>query len=1061
VHEVKQGWGQLFIGKISSFSSLMAGNKSLDRLRKLNIRYLAKAEQLSVNPGIEYNNEIIRLLKKEIDSLSPNKKPYFDLVIIDEAHYLRNKDGLSLRVNSAKIFFGDPAVAAQKPMAQKVLLLTATPNHSSSRDIKNIVSYFTDRFEDNGYKEILDKICIRRLRRLSSKALNKYNYRHERVSISDFKNKPLSEMFFGLYQHELAKEVNRNKKGVKGSSGMMKYLEGVEFLPTVEEINEDVDTNEDENKGNSTDYRKGSDAQMLLHLSKKYFEIFDTYPSHPKYEKLVEDLTQNHNGEKVVIFVRRIPSVQEISRRVIEFYDKRLWKIMQFGPLTNLSYERLDRKMFNKLLGNQGAMEAEESSGDNDNEHGKNIPSSRVLNLFKVVKNESPSHTAAANFRLRFTRSKPGVFSLFFSPGEDYYKTPYIGLISHRYLVGKEKLENYYSSALLHRTGKLGQIEVSKSILNGLLNKNPINGLKDTKSEPIHTLITIFWEVLMDDINISEAKKGNIDEVYSKFTLIEKEAFSNYLEKATLLASEAVVVFFEIFQSIRSEESDSVIHQYEKFCSAVKKRLPSLKLYKQIIESILHFRDIYTKVFSINNEKELLDESWDSFNNALPIYPYSADNSNQKVLRCFNTPFYPDILVATSVLQEGVNLQYFCNTVYHYGMAWTPGDNEQRIGRIDRMFGKIERLLEENHDSTLNIYYPYLKDTIDEEHLGRFAKRKYREEALIDLGKVFEDGSDYDLEENEIGGWSRFLKQPDPKTIIDPFPIEFDDFAGINSKMKIHKFPVIEQYYSAIINAIKEFDEFKLEVYRFNDDKSVLVDPTLHNKRKQPVIIELAVDQIGSGFVGSVVYALKMKTPLSSVSQFKYLKNNLYKLDYIKSSYPSGTKLCLDISQTGGSNWGIYMKSELPLFSKELKDNHLSVEDVQLSFKNLITASDIVEKEIFQKDLTKDDLNFQLIKNENSSNFKFRKADKNRFLTSWKEQDEMLIRKTLLANLFSEIDVEKKGLMMNHHYSFIKLHEDNGNWYAEVSIPHLDPHKEEMDLLEKHLDVFIQELQWQ
>lgn len=1062
VHEIKQGWGQLFISKISSFSSLMAGNKSLDRLQGLGVNSLSKAQQLSENPGIEFSNEIMRLLKKEILRCCINEQPYFDLVIIDEAHYLRNKDGDSLKVNSAKVFFGDPNSNNYSPITKKTLLLTATPNHSSSKDIKNIVSYFSNRFQGNEYKEILDLICIRRLRRLSSKALNKYNYRHEVASKSDFKDKPLSEMFFGLYQHELAKEVNRNKNGAKGISGMMKYLEGVEFLPTKGDHSENEDSSNDENNGNSYDYKKGADSQMLTILSKKYHEIFNTDPSHPKYEKLVKDLTDNQNGEKAVVFVRRIPSVQEISKRVIEFYDKRLWSVLQNGNLMDLGYEKLDRKTFNRNLEQPVSSEGGDGNNDEETEDSKNIPSSRVLNLFKVIKNNVPTHTAASNFRLRFNRSKPGLFAMFFSPGENYFDAPYADLKSFRFQVGKEELENYYSSALIQRTGMLSDKAISKDILSRLLNRNPINKTHDTKPEVIPTLITIFWEVLDNDDSFSGSDKEVIRKQYGQFSYAEKEAFSNYVEKGTLLASEAVVKFFDIFRNSQSEDPDSAVSQYLKFCLEVKVNLKSMKLYLQIIESIRQFKVLYTKVFSINNEKELLDESWDSFNNAQPIYPYSADNSNQKVLRCFNTPFYPDMLVATSVLQEGVNLQYFCNTVYHYGMAWTPGDNEQRIGRIDRMFGKIERLLEENEKSTLKIYYPYLKDTVDEEHLGRFVKRKFREEALIDMGKSFEESPDYALEENDINGWARFLREPDSQNIYDPFPVCKNDFDGILTKKLTHKANDVDQYYSAIRHAIEDLEEFKPEIYLLNREgsKSLLIDPTLDNKRRQPVIVELVIDHIGSSLTGSVVYTVTMKTPLAAVTQFKPLKNRFYGGGSIQDIYSPGIKLCLDVSQTGGSVWGLYVKADLPLFCRELTINPISVEEVQWNFRKIITVSDAIEKEVFHKDLTKEELNMRLKKENPMQKHRFRKASGKTFDLKWTKDKDLLIKNVIL-NEFGGVDAEKKALIINHQEKFVKVYRDNGSWIAQVSIPSVDPQKEEMDLLERHQNIFVQSLNWE
>lgn len=1067
VNQVQQEWGQLFIGKISSFSSLMAGNKSLQRLQNLNIKGLARVTDLQSDPGVDLNNEVMRLIKKEIVNHTENNKPYFDLVIIDEAHYLRNKDSGSLKSNSAKIFFGDPGSSNYMPVSKRVLLLTATPNHSSSNDIRNIVSYFTARFNDCEYKEILDTICIRRLRRLGAKALNKYNYRLEMPSPSDFKEKPLSEMFFGLYQHDLAREINNNKnekqKG-RGRTGMMKYLEGLEFLPQ-ENLPDEIDNeiNEDDNKGNSSDYKSGSDARILSKLSKKYNDIFNTHPSHPKYEKLVEDLTQKHDSEKAVVFVRRIPSVMEISRRVIEIYDKRLWSVLQNGILEPLNYEKLDRRNFNRIIGQQSESLDILDDEKEEIDSVKNMPSSRVFNLFKVIKNDPIIHTAASNFRLRFNHSKPTIFSLFFSPGENYFDKPYKQFISYRYQVGKDELENFYNSALLHRANYLENKAVSKDVLSRLLNKNPIEEKEELKAETIPTLLTIFWEVLSADNLIPESIKELVITTYrDMFSCIEKEAFSNFLEKGTLLASEAVVIFLDIYRRQQLTESDSAINNYLFFCNSIKALLPELKLYKQIIESILHFKVIYTKVFSINNENELIDESWDSFNNAQPIYPYNADNKNHKVLKSFNTPFFPDMLVATSVLQEGVNLQYFCNTVYHYGMAWTPGDNEQRIGRIDRMFGKIERMIDQDKNSTLNIYYPYLKDTVDEEHLGRFAKRKFKEESLIDLGRAFEEAPDYAQEENEIGGWELFFRQPDSQSIFDPFPAEMINFSDIKTIKPLFKKIDIDEYFTSIINALEVLKEFKTEIYYIdkNKNKSILVDTTLEGSRNQPVIIELVLDNIGTSFSGTCVFCLRMRTPLSSSAQYKKVRDRFYQNKRIQELYTPGIKLCLDQTQSAGSNWGVYMVNELPLFITDLSNNPLSVEEIQQSYINLIRCADLTEKEIFEKDLKKEELNLPLFKSQDETVIGFRRSKKQIIEHNWKEVgDYYLLEVEYTGNDY--YDFEKQSLIINHKNYYIKSVFKDQLWTFQVAYLIHDAQKEELELLEKHLDVLIKEMSWE
>src|SRR6185436_2778611 len=43
-----------------------------------------------------------------------------------------------------------------------------------------------------------------------------------------------------------------------------------------------------------------------------------------------------------------------------------------------------------------------------------------------------------------------------------------------------------------------------------------------------------------------------------------------------------------------------------------------------------------------------------------------------RLMRAFNTPFFPDILVCSEVMGEGVDLQRFCRHVIHHDLAWNP-----------------------------------------------------------------------------------------------------------------------------------------------------------------------------------------------------------------------------------------------------------------------------------------------------------------------------------------------------------------------------------------------------
>jgi len=83
--------------------------------------------------------------------------------------------------------------------------------------------------------------------------------------------------------------------------------------------------------------------------------------------------------------------------------------------------------------------------------------------------------------------------------------------------------------------------------------------------------------------------------------------------------------------------------------------------------------------------------------------------SRQRLMLAFNTPFFPEVLVASSVLAEGVDLHLSCRHVIHHDLSWNPSTLEQRTGRVDRIGSKAETVLK-----PIEVFLPYIGGTQDE-----------------------------------------------------------------------------------------------------------------------------------------------------------------------------------------------------------------------------------------------------------------------------------------------------------------------------------------------------------
>jgi hypothetical protein len=98
----------------------------------------------------------------------------------------------------------------------------------------------------------------------------------------------------------------------------------------------------------------------------------------------------------------------------------------------------------------------------------------------------------------------------------------------------------------------------------------------------------------------------------------------------------------------------------------------------------------------------------------------------------FNTPYRPEILVSTSVGQEGIDLHRECRHVIHHDLSWNPAMIEQRTGRVDRIGSKVQRErmgVLNGMGPTLEIAVPYLAATYDE----RMFEELYRRAQLFEV----------------------------------------------------------------------------------------------------------------------------------------------------------------------------------------------------------------------------------------------------------------------------------------------------------------------------------------
>jgi len=702
-----------------------------------------------------------------------------------------------------------------------------------------------------------------------------------------------------------------------------------------------------------------------------------------------------------------------------------------------------DRRKFNNKINKvlrekvieEDVPDAELDGDQNEEERNVLVPSSLALNLFKPLRKDPKSVTSthASNFRIRFSKSKPSIFAIFFAPTANYLCDPENANFAYKLQNiiqtnegSKGYIDNYYITFLLHRTNFVDRADKS-SILNSLggekiKDKREVVGFK--KETTIDTLFTIYWKYVDQTERISESDKSSLCKVYSTFDHYQKEALSRFIEKGVLLASTALFDLFFAYLKIRKRKNYQALELYQKFTKELENSFDELPLFEIITESIINFSILCEKVFNLKSKKDIINEEWKDFFDAQPAYAYSGDTKNKRVLQSFNTPFLPDILISTSVLQEGVNLQYFCDQIIHYGIAWTPGDNEQRVGRIDRMFSKVEKNIELSDKARLHIIYPYLRNTIDQDHLVNFIYKKHYEENLIDHCQSSSSQVKLDHADLNMENWFEYLRKPDIKSIEseDPYPARL---LGTSELTSVYVVREIKEKIDIISKVINTFLDAKKKVYQTSQGKKgqtnpqiCIVEEIFDNNRTQPVFIELNYSPLLSGLKKETIYVLSMRTPLGTKKVVNKIDRAYSKFRDLYENQLLTVKLCLDQNQSSSSRFGVYMKVELPIFIQRT-DNPLSKDEVLTSFNALAKCADIVEERTFpNQDISIDELSLKKMGLDHLENKeKLRGENKStRLNEGWKIQNEYVFLERIINQKIDFKDI----LIKNHNTVFCK-----------------------------------------
>lgn len=732
-----------------------------------------------------------------------NVTPKFDLVIVDEAQNIRNENnataffnywlGLQRFKHNTNTDIGrniDEVLRnGRNYRERRYLLLSATPAHRGVESLRRQLLYFE---KEKNIPEIdhdyLEQFMIRRLRTYSGDS--KYAVRN--ITADDVAKdlKMDQRMFLALIQSKLAQIQVSNNSTFK--IGFLETFESYDVTTETEVRDEETGEKgkEFENGGSADKEEKGTalDKKMLQGIARSYGKTLNGQkcPPHPKLNFMEEEaekiITANvcpsdiPVPDKAIVFVRRLASVDElVNRRLIRLYENKIisyWAerlaIEKKRPRL-IDIQNVFKNLYKKTEDEVGE-ELDESEDEVDSGMDNEETKSLLLRWMAVKKSDKGNQYGAVSlFKKSMMRNKTN--SYFFD--ENYYRTIHSELSEEQYKLLVEKLVDeefidevsaYIAANYAHYIqGKDNKIKLNYSYLMALVSYLTLK----REGHSLAPLLRDFFEIKDKGIASENIKRDQIvdimlrtslwnsveaqsmktmlsgEETYIVENFTKREALKSWTEKY-LKSSEAILEFLYLYCSNENRS----IEARAKLCKLAWEALYSDKCsHGKRIDKLFENVDLVINQL-LGNEKITYKYDPAFLNMQQWVMPAVGGNKgNEALIKRFNTPFYPDIIVCTDVLKEGINLHLFCNRVYHYGLAWTPGDLEQRIGRVDRFFSKTHRERMAGKDTHVEVDYPYMGKSVDEHQLKKVLQFKLSADPLLDSAGINRKDINIDIDD--------------------------------------------------------------------------------------------------------------------------------------------------------------------------------------------------------------------------------------------------------------------------------------------------------------------------
>jgi superfamily II DNA or RNA helicase len=747
--------------------------------------------------------------------------PDIDLLIVDEAHNLKagwRERGSSTRNTVLACALGGRSLGdddsslfrGYRQRAKRVLFLSATPIEYDISQLWNQLDLFgfgakwkllNERsLSPDEHREIVRQILIRRTTQLpvAGKRLTKTEYRREwRRGGIGIHDEPLAlandrqRLAVALVQKKVAEVLGNGKFNHAFQVGLLASFES--FLETVKSsvtkpmpaTEEHADGDEagsfhrsaDEVAATRLDRRDGADILAVNSIAESHRRRFKAELPHPKMDAMVDQLAESlANGQKALVFVRRVASVDELQWKLEEKYDARLFTKLRTalgdGELRNDLDRQIDKYVLDRSE-TRRSMRARQVSATDGAAHetssaetffswffrgegpeGVRSGASLALDLDKasgnyatllednhvaVVLGVQPSEIVSA-IALRTGSSEETVLAE-------------IAMDAARYdgaggakLQRRSRLRAFQAAALDRLSKVQGEIGEEAKLVRrdvfGAMRARTYTPLSANEVRDWLTTPTLFTELRSRpalSAALLPAKTGGSISERVRDREIRRELFSTMVRKGHPIIDLFVVIarrLGTLKQRARESEieprslSVDFLDMLETQAVAEAGRFTS---YYELAQAARCF-DLIVQLNAPELRSAELSEIPTRLGRVLraqrPVAGM-AGTVNTEVVKQFRMPGYPLLLITTDLLKEGEDLHTFCSKVYHYGVAWMPSELEQRVGRVDRVGSHSERRFtdltcEPTGDELLQVYYPHLRDTVETLQLNRVYSRLNR-----------------------------------------------------------------------------------------------------------------------------------------------------------------------------------------------------------------------------------------------------------------------------------------------------------------------------------------------